>query len=165
MPKYSSKTNLIWEGFLASLIVLTIGITIFSATKNVLYQIIVISIMLLIVGLIIRYVRIKTFSIRFEDEQVIVKYPFTGKEKNIGYSDIVELQYISAYKAATTNEIKFKESGENLSLKFLSIEYDSYIEFVKWIKSKNDKIELTVFPSDNYMNHRLQEIYGFNYRK
>ena len=154
-----------WEGFLACLIVITIGIGIFTAIENLLYQILVISISIIVVGLIIYYVRIKTFSIRFEDKQVIVEYPFTGKIKNINYSDIVELQYISAYKTATANEIKFKEAERNLSLKFLSIEYESYIEFVKWIKSKNDKIQLTVFPSDNYMNHKLQEIYGFKYRK
>ncbi|MCL7765475.1 hypothetical protein MPF19_18815 [Polaribacter sp. Z014] len=74
------------------------------------------------------------------------------------------MKYIKASKSPTLNEIKFNDGDKNLSLKFLSIEYSNYIEFVKWIKSKNEKIELTVFPSDNYMNHKLQEIYGFKYR-
>ncbi|NJB72019.1 hypothetical protein GGR42_002510 [Saonia flava] len=165
MPKYSSKTNLVWEAFLACLIIATIGFGIFSAVENLIYQILAISITLILIGLIMYYARIKAFSILFEDKHVVVKYRFINKVKHINYSDIMELKYINASKSPTTNEIKFKEAEQNLSLKFLSIEYESYIEFVKWIKSKNDKIQLTVFPSDNYMNHRLQEIYGFKYRK
>ncbi len=165
MSKYSSKTNLVWEAFLACLIIATIGFGIFSAVENLIYQILAISITLILIGLIIYYARTKAFSIQFEEKHVVVKYRFISTIKYINYSDITELKYINASKSPTTNEIKFKEAEQYLSLKFLSIEYESYIEFVKWIKSKNGKIQLTVFPSDNYMNHRLQEIYGFKYRK
>ena len=164
MPKYSSTTNSVSQGILACLILLVFGFGVFSAVENIIYKIIAIVITSILVGLLIYYVKSKSFSIVFKDTQVIVEYSFNGKTKYIDYSNITELKYIKASKSPTLNEIKFKDGDKNLSLKFLSIEYSNYIEFVKWIKSKNETIELTVFPSDNYMNHKLQEIYGFKYR-
>jgi len=165
MSKYNSKTNLVWESSAAGIIIAVIGYGIFSALENTTYQILVISITLFLIGFVIYYARTNTFSILFEEKHVVVKYRFINKTNYIDYSDITELKYINASKSPTTNEIKFKHEKQSMSIKFLTIDNIDYIEFVKWIKSKNEKIELTVFPSDNYMNHRLQEIYGFKYRK
>ena len=64
------------------------------------------------------------------------------------------------------NMMKFNYEGNRKSIRFRTVANGAgYIDFVKWIKSKNDKIKVSVYPPDDYMNHRLQEEYGFNYRK
>lgn len=166
MAKYRSTSNhLVWNTVLGCLLILPIGISTSYILEETFFKILAALISLIIIGLLINDMRVNTFSVLFKNEGLYVEYRFIPKSLYILYTDIFELKYISVINSPSLNKIQFKDGEKKRVLNFKSIEYDKYISFVKWIKSKNENIKLTVEPSDNYMNHRLQEVYGFPYRK
>ncbi len=91
---------------------------------------------------------------------------FLRKTVKVPYKDLLQIEFISAHRTPTRNRIKFNYGNKIKSLRFLTVAYsDQYIEFVKWLKSKNDKLDLKVFPSNHIINHKIQEVYGFKYRE
>ena len=142
------------------------GIVIASASETIWTKILSILISIGIVVLITLYQRKRTFNIKFSENGIIIEYPFLKKTVQVSYADLLQIEFISAYRAPNRNRIKFKIGNKIESLRFLTVaQSDQYIEFIKWLKSKNDKLELKVFPSDHIMNHKIQEVYGFKYRK
>lgn len=150
--------------FNVSFVVILCGIIVVGL-DNLQYQILSCFIGLLIIIVDIIHTRLKTLTVFFEEAQIRIKYSYLLKEVKIKYSDIYEYQYIKVSKSPPTNNLKYAVNGKKIKISFRSIEYEMYIEFVKWLKSKNKEIDFTVFPSDNYMGHKLQEEFGFKYRK
>ncbi len=145
---------------------LGIGIVISNSSEIIWIKIISILISIGIVIFIILYQRKRTFNIKFLENEIKIEYPFLKKTSQVPYVDLLQIEFISAYRSPNRNRIKFKIGNKIESLRFLTIaQSDQYIEFIKWLKSKNDKLELKVFPSDHIMNHKIQEVYGFKYRK
>ena len=145
---------------------LGIGIVIANTSEIIWTKVISILISIGIVILIILYQRKRTFDIKFLENEIIIEYPFLKKTSQVPYVDLLQIEFISAYRTPNRNRIKFKIGNKIESLRFLTVaQSDQYIEFIKWLKSKNDKLELKVFPSDHIMNHKIQEVYGFKYRK
>ncbi len=145
---------------------LGIGIVISNSSEIIWIKIISILISIGIVIFIILYQRKRTFDIKFLENEIKIEYPFLKKTSQVPYVDLLQIEFISAYRSPNRNRIKFKIGNKIESLRFLTIaQSDQYIEFIKWLKSKNDKLELKVFPSDHIMNHKIQEVYGFKYRK
>tara|TARA_R110002012_G_C11578980_1_gene605202 strand:- start:743 stop:1264 length:522 start_codon:yes stop_codon:yes gene_type:complete len=167
MTKYSSSSSYSnYEAVIASLMLLGSGIVIASASETIWTKILSILISIGIVVLITLYQRKRTFNIKFSENGIIIEYPFLKKTVQVSYADLLQIEFISAYRAPNRNRIKFKIGNKIESLRFLTVaQSDQYIEFIKWLKSKNDKLELKVFPSDHIMNHKIQEVYGFKYRK
>ena len=167
MTKYSSSSSYsIYEAVIASLMFLGIGIVIANTSEIIWTKVISILISIGIVILIILYQRKRTFDIKFLENEIIIEYPFLKKTSQVPYVDLLQIEFISAYRTPNRNRIKFKIGNKIESLRFLTVaQSDQYIEFIKWLKSKNDKLELKVFPSDHIMNHKIQEVYGFKYRK
>ncbi|WP_417873806.1 hypothetical protein [Xanthomarina gelatinilytica] len=167
MTKYSSSSSYsIYEAVIASLMFLGIGIVIANSSEIIWTKVISILISIGIVILIILYQRKRTFDIKFLENEIIIEYPFLKKTSQVPYVDLLQIEFISAYRTPNRNRIKFKIENKIESLRFLTVaQSDQYIEFIKWLKSKNDKLELKVFPSDHIMNHKIQEVYGFKYRK
>jgi hypothetical protein len=167
MTKYSSSSSYsIYEAVIASLMFLGIGIVISNSSEIIWIKIISILISIGIVIFIILYQRKRTFNIKFLENEIKIEYPFLKKTSQVPYVDLLQIEFISAYRSPNRNRIKFKIGNKIESLRFLTIaQSDQYIEFIKWLKSKNDKLELKVFPSDHIMNHKIQEVYGFKYRK
>jgi len=167
MTKYSSSSSHSnFEAVIASLMILGIGIVIVNSLEIIWTKVISVLISIGIVILIILYQRKKTFDIKFSENEIIIEYTFLKKIVKVPYTDLMQIEFISAYRAPNRNRIKFKIGNKIESLRFLTVaQSDQYIEFIKWLKSKNDKLELKVFPSDHIMNHKIQEVYGFKYRK
>ena len=167
MKKYHSSSSYSnYEAVIASLMFLGIGYAVFSTTESIYLKIISIIIPILLIILIVLYRRKKTFDIFFNEDKILVDYFIIKEKHEIAYKDLLEITYISAHKSPIMNRIKFRKNKAIKSLKFTSVAYsDEYIAFIKWLKSKNENIEISVFPSDNMMNHKIQEVYGFNYRK
>ncbi len=146
--------------------VLGIGIVGANALELLWMKFISIFIAIGIVILIIIYQRKRTFEIKFTEEGIRIEYKFLRKTIKVPYPNLLSIEFISAYRSPNMNKIKFKDGNKIKSLSFLTVAHaDHYIEFVKWLKSKNDKLELKVFPSDHIMNHKIQDVYGFKYRK
>jgi len=113
----------------------------------------------------IRWIKNKAFHCSFFEDHLSIKYDFQPKEFTVKYTNISEIRYYSVHKGTDSNRIYFTSSP----LKKIRIETvahgDDFVEFIKWIKSKNENIEVAVYPSDHILNHKLQEVYGFKYRK
>jgi hypothetical protein len=166
MKKYSSSSSFaFFESIIASLMILGIGIFLGISVEKIEIQILIIIASLLLSVWIISNQRKKVFDIIFEEEKIRIEYAHNNNKLEIKYSELLTVEYISTPKNPTRNKIEFKLYGNIKKLKFQSVaESNEYVEFVKFLKSKNENIKWKVFPSDNIMNHKLQEVYGFKYR-
>ena len=76
------------------------------------------------------------------------------------------MKHLNVHKSNVNRiQIKYKKDNIKCRTTFKSIDDDNYLNFVKWIKSKNGKIQFTTSSSDSLMNEKLQEEFGWNYRK
>ena len=76
---------------------------------------------------------------------------------------MVGIKYISVQKSPDMNRIYFKTRNGKKSKKFQAVAFDDeFIEFIDWLKSKNPKIEVSVIPSDHYLNEKM---FGPKYKK
>ncbi len=167
MTKYSSSSNFsTYEAVIASLMFLGIGIVTADSIEMSWAKTISILTSIGIVILIIQYQRKRIFDISFLENEIIIEYTFLNKTIKIPYTDLLHIEFISTYRTPNRNGIKFKNGNKTESLRFLAVgQSDEYIEFIKWLKSKNGKLELKVFPSDHIMSYKVQELYGFKHRK
>ncbi|PQJ74161.1 hypothetical protein [Polaribacter gangjinensis] len=166
MKKYSSSSSFaFFESILASLMILGIGIFLGISIEKIGIQILIIIGSILLSIWLVLYQRKKVFEIIFEKEKIRIEYVYNSNKIEIDYAELLTVEYISTTKNPTRNKIEFKLNGSIKKLKFLSVaDSNEYVEFIKFLKSKNENIKWKVFPSDNIMNHKLQEVYGFNYR-
>lgn len=167
MHKYRSSSRFyISDSIIGWIMFIGIGYVGGSATENIAAQLSIVMVIFFVSLWIFRHVRDVAIDVEFREQFIIVDHIFKESLLRIHYEDVVELQYIHASKSPTINKMKFKYEGKRESIKFRTVAYGAeFIDFVKWIKSKNDKIKILVYPPDDYMNHRLQEEYGFKYRK
>ena len=167
MDKYRSSSRFyISDSIMGGLMLIGIGYLGVSTTDNIAAEISVVMVTFFVSLWIVRHTREVVIDVIFQEQFIIVYHIFKESRARIHFEDIVELQYIHASKSPTINKMKFNYEGKLNSIRFRTVAYGAeFIDFVKWIKSKNDKIKVSVFPPDDYMNHRLQEEYGFNYRK
>jgi len=145
-----------------------LGIEIISTNtfEKILAKLIFVMLSIGIAILVILYQRKKTFYINFLENEILIEYSFLKKTIRVPYANLLQIEFISVYRSPNRNKIKFKIGSEIKSLIFLSIaESNEYIEFIKWLKLKNEKLELKVYPSDHIINHKIQVVYGFKYRK
>lgn len=172
MEKYKSySSGLLGNLFGIILAVFFINYIIFQNTTN--KFIITVSVLFGLLAIIIYllFIRKNTCSIEFKETNVFVYYKYLKKKKTIDYINIYELKYIdlnnSGLYASTTNRIglKYFDNQNKSEIIFESINDKNYLNFVKWIKSKNKKIKFSVSSSDSIMNDKLQEKFGWNYRK
>ncbi|TYB78859.1 hypothetical protein [Bizionia myxarmorum] len=161
-----SSTHSVYQAILVSCMILTIGIALVPNFDAIWEKILNISITVILVVGIILYQRKRTFSIDFEETGIYMNYTFTKHKIEIPYEDLLELTYMSFPKMRHMIRITFLIKNRTNKLQFSASSLtDSYIEFVKNMKHKNENLKLNVLPSDHIMNHKIQEIYGFKYRK
>jgi len=89
----------------------------------------------------------------FTENSLEVLYGISKRTTIINYSDITEFQHISGFKQTSVNCIKFKHYGvSNRKIKCTTVAPSAeFIDFVKWLKTKNNNIEFSFFPSDSQM--------------
>ncbi|WP_405567468.1 hypothetical protein [Polaribacter sp. Asnod6-C07] len=166
MKKYNSSSSFtFFQSVLASIMIISMGIGFLYSIDNILVQIITILSSLAVCATILIYQRKNVFEIEFNDELIEIDFFYTNRKIAIEYSELLSIEYISTSKNPTKNKIEYKINGELKKLKFTSVAHSNeYVEFIKFLKSKNDGIKWKVFPSNDIMNHKLQKVYGFKYR-
>jgi len=158
MEKYTSNTYfLIDRIFYLILYIVLIGLlTYFFANINVIKYGGLTSIPVLIFVLLWSISKLATLE--YNEKNINITYRFPFNQKSIDYSSIIEIQHISGYKSTTLNIIKYKQkdSLKNKKLKIRNVvQNDKFIEFIKWMKTKNEQIEFTFLPTDS----KLKEAY------
>jgi len=150
MKEYTSNTYYLIDKLFYLLVFSgLIGYFVYSLDNNNKIQIAGIVIISIFLILFIRLTT-KLASIKFTESKITVKYLITRKVLQIYYSSIIEIQYISGYQISSLNIIKYKSDNIAINkVKLTSVvSQDKYIEFAKWIKNKNNKIEFKFFPPD-----------------
>ena len=106
---------------------------------------------LLLFIIIFRQLR-KVARVEFNEKSILIKYMLPRLEKRISYSVIKEYQHIHGYKLTSLNIIEYLDSGTSdlMKLKITNVvSNDEFMEFVKWIKDRNNNIEFRFFPTDS----------------
>lgn len=105
------------------------------------------------------------FEINFTENQVEMEYIKIPKNININYSDIIHLRY-TRQKSGSFNIMSYQENGKIKKVVFFTVaDHDGYINFLKWMREKNNNIAFDAYPPDGYMEYKIQENFGFKYRK
>ena len=168
MNTYKSNSNyLFMEIFLISMITIVIIYTLISAVENLMTALSIgLLIVLLYIFLTIKYLN-KLIKVEFKESIIRVQYKFRNKIEEIKYSEIIELKYIEASRTPTSNILKYQSKNESIKkLKFYSVvDRTDMMEFVKWIKLKNEKIEFKFSTLDMKLDYEYQKEFGFKYRK
>ena len=137
-----------------------------NATENIAAQISVMMVTTFISLWFVLRARDSVIDVEFKAQFMVINHIFKANKTRIQYENLVALEYIAVRRGPTINKIKFYYKGKTESIQFKTVAYGpEFIDFVKWLKSKNDRLAVSVNPPDDYMNHRLQEEYGFNYRQ
>lgn len=167
MIKYSCSSNyLIYSNAIPiAIFLIATGTVIFKSTEDKTLQILIILIILSSLALLTIYTVKRIVKILYKETYVLVKYKFLPIEYKIDYSNIVEINYSHPHRGPKSNKLIFKEGNFKKKISYSSMKTKEYIGFLKWLKSKNEDIKFTVFPSNNYMNHLIQDEFGYNYRK
>ncbi len=152
MKTYSSNTYYLFDkiAFLLMFAGLSGGIAYFLRDIKIV-QISGLTLAALLLFLVVLMTR-KIAKIEFDHSKIVVNYRFTGKEVKIDYSSITEIKHITAYNLTGLNIIKYRSQTDlkDEKLKITTVVSDiEYIDFIKWLKRKNDKIIYIFLPSDS----------------
>ena len=151
MIKYKSNTYYLFDNlpFIIIWAGISIFLTYFFRDKPYLFLgTLVLS--LFILFLIITQLR-KLARVEFYENNILIKYLFTGSEEHIEYSAIKEYQHLQGFRLTGLNVIIYIESGTSIikKLKITSVvKNNEFVEFARWIKQRNNDIKFKFFPSD-----------------
>lgn len=167
MHRYRSSSRFhVTEAVIGAAMLIGLGYFGVTATENVAVQISVAMVVFFITLWIVLSNRDRIIDVEFREQFIVVNHVFKVDVVRIPYEHVIELQFVSVNKGPTINKMKFDYLERQETIRFKTIAHGTeFVDFVKWLKTKNDKIKVTAYPPDHYMNHKLQEEYGFNYRK
>ena len=90
--------------------------------------------------------------VEFNDNEMRIFYLITKKNTEVPYSDLLKWNCIDGQRGYHFNIIHFKSDkymGTSKVKIDRIVDSDKFIPFVKWLKTKNDKIEFKITPSDS----------------
>ena len=158
MKKYTTDTSYLIDKIFYLLIpIALISYLIYKINDSeiIFYSgLLLISILVLIIAIFVT----KYAYFNFTENNIIVESAISRKTEKINYSNITEFQHISGFRQTSLNVIKYKSIDKtNRKIKSTTVvPSDEFIDFVKWLKNKNDKIEFSFFPSDSKMRTKYQ---------
>ena len=102
----------------------------------------------------------KLAIIEFNAKDVRIRYRFPRKEVRINYSSLNEIVHITGYNISSINILKYKQLNEFKKLKITAVvSSNEYLEFVKWVKKKDENIEFNFHPVDSELRSEFLEKY------
>jgi len=110
--------------------------------------------------LLAAFVRILTkfAKVNFSEDYILVNHLIFRKKVRIAYADIVEIHYIRGYKLSSLNVIKYLDNTTLRELKTTSVTtQEEFIDFVRWIKNKNNSIKFKFFPPNTDLEQKYNQ--------
>lgn len=121
---------------------------------------------IIVLGLVAWY-RNSAFDLVFSDDKVIYKKKIQKEESQFDYNDLVEVHFNESIsiKYPSSNIFCFSVNNSNIKLTTDIVKNgEGFIEFIKFLKSKNSHFKTYVKPKGTKMHSRLrQEILGTEY--
>jgi hypothetical protein len=101
------------------------------------------------------------FDIYFNEKELEIKYVFGKKVKIINYQDIIKFTFVETYKNSN-NSFRTKDCHFIFNR---VVGHERFIEFYKFLMSKNENIEIEILPLSSDLEFLRQQEFGLNYRK
>ncbi|MAY84095.1 MAG: hypothetical protein CMP59_08175 [Flavobacteriales bacterium] len=111
-------------------------------------------------GLLIRWHRRSAFELIFYPDKIIFRKKFGNKEVIFSYDQLKEVHFndTSGSSAPSSNKFVFFSNGNSNKLHTDPVEYgESFITFVKFLKSKNEDFKTFIRPKGTKMHMRLRQ--------
>jgi len=168
MTDFSSNSNFRYlEILIMSLISLLAIWTIEKVVENQLFSILTIVLLIISITILIRYYLKQVFDIEFNDKLFIVKYKYRKeRKKQIDYEKISKISLVYERGVGRIITMRYFDSQKKKKFRFSTvIEDEKFIIFVKFLKSKNDKIEFKFAVPFSGLESEYQKIYPTKFRK
>lgn len=101
------------------------------------------------------------FDIFFNEDEIEIKYVLGKKVRIIRYQDVLTYTFIETSK--NTNN-SFELNNEKFVFNRV-VNREQFIEFYNFLKSKNKKIDIKIWPLSSDLEFLRQKEFGCNYRK
>jgi len=101
--------------------------------------------------------------VKFNDYNMSITYLIIQKKIDVPYSNLLNWKCIDGHRGQHYNVIKFKTDnflGTSKIRVDRIVDGDKFIPFVKWLKTKNDKIEFKITPSDSKLIKPFNKEFG-----
>lgn len=108
-----------------------------------------------------KWINDEMFDIYFDENDIEIKYVFGKKVKIINYQAITKFTFVETYKNSN-NSFRTKDCHFIFNR---VVSHDRFIEFYKFLKSKNENIEIEILPLSSDLEFLRQQEFGLNYRK
>ncbi len=108
-----------------------------------------------------KWINKEMYNIYFNENEIEIKYVYGNKIKIIDYQDLIKYSFLETYKN-TNNSFDTKE--EHFFFNRV-VGHDRFIEFYKFLKEKNENIEIEILPLSSDLEFLRQQEFGLNYRK
>jgi hypothetical protein len=101
------------------------------------------------------------FDIYFKENEIEIKYVYRKKIQIINYEDLIKYTFIETSKNSN-NSFKTKD---NHFIFNRVVGHDCFIEFYKFLKGKNENIEIEILPLSSDLEFLRQQEFGFKYKQ
>lgn len=126
----------------------------------------IISWLIIVFGIILFFYSFKwidkeMFDIYFKEDEIEIKYVYGNKSKNIKYQDLNNFTFIDTAKNSSNS---FTAKDEKFIFNRV-VGNDQFISFYQFLKSKNENINIEIYPASSHLEYLRQQEFGIKYRK
>lgn len=108
-----------------------------------------------------KWINKEMFDIYFKENEIEIKYVFGDNSQIIDYKDIVKYSFINTSKNTRNS---FKTSNQYFVFNRV-VSNNKFIEFYKFLKSKNENIKIEIFPLSSDLEYLRQQEFDLKYRE
>jgi len=108
-----------------------------------------------------KWINKEMFDIYFKENEIEIKYVYGNKIQIINYQDLIKYTFVETSKNS-------KNSFKTKDFHFIFnrvVDNNHFIEFYKFLKSKNENLEIEIFSLSSNLEYLRQQEFGPNYRK
>mgnify|MGYP006156349079 FL=1 len=108
-----------------------------------------------------KWINNEMFDIYFKENEIEIKYVYGKKIQIINYQDLIKYTFIETSKSSNNS---FKTKDFHFVFNRV-VGNNHFIEFYKFLKSKNENLEIEIFPLSSNLEYLRQQEFGLSYRK
>ena len=108
-----------------------------------------------------KWINNEMFDIYFKEDEIEIKYVYGKKIQIVNYTDLIEYTFTDTAKHSNNS---FRTKNTHFVFNRV-VDHDKFIQFYKFLKSKNENLKIEIFPLSSDLEQIRQEEFGLKYRK
>ncbi len=108
-----------------------------------------------------KWINNEMFDIYFKEDEIEIKYVYGKKIQIVNYTDLIEYTFVDTAKNSNNS---FRTKYTHFVFNRV-VDHDKFIQFYKFLKSKNENLKIEIFPLSSDLEQIRQEEFGLKYRK